>query len=383
MQVKKKEKKLISIIIPVYNEEKVILFTVKKIIRELQKRSFHYEIIIVNDGSNDDTLKIIKKLESEKIKILDFPINKGKGHAVKEGMIRAKGDVCLYTDADYSTPIGHFFKFLPYLKKYDVVIASRRLPESVIIKEQSFCKALAGKGSNFLIRKLLFLNYSDTQCGFKLFTNKVAKKIFPEIQCLRWGFDFELLKIAEFNNLRVKEMPVVWKHNPQTKVKFLDYFKTLIELNAVKRKYCSKNKEAALQLSKFFLVGGMNTFIDFLVLNLLLLIFGIGSTLSYSFFKAVSFLFSCSNSFFWNKKWVFKKNDTPRKKIAREVFSFFSIAFAGLIINTFLATLFFSIIPEIFPQLSGIFHANLGALVGSVAVAFFNFFGFKYFVFKK
>ncbi len=236
----------ISIIIPAYNEEKNIKATLKCIEHEFKGKFFNYEIIVVDDGSTDKTSKLVEEIKTPNIKLIKLDKNKGKGKAVKTGLMKAEGALCLYTDADNSTPITHLFDFLPYLQEYDIIIGSRSLPKSKITKRQPFYKEFLGKGGNLLIKKFLKLNYKDTQCGFKLLKKNVVKKVIPQLQCPRWGFDFELLKASEIEGFKIKELPITWRNNSKSAVSFFDYFKTLKNLLEVRKKYDRKiqNKES-------------------------------------------------------------------------------------------------------------------------------------------
>lgn len=222
----------LSIIIPAYNEEKVILSTVNDIVSTLNKnrKKCNYEIIVIDDGSIDNTAKLIKDIQINNVKLIQFLKNKGKGAAVKKGMLSANGEFCLYTDADNATPVNNLLHFEKYINSYDVIIGSRVLPESTIIKKQPLYRIIIGRVGNFLIRKILKINYFDTQCGFKLFTKKAVKKVFPKVHSSGWAFDFEVLKIAEEYGFKIKELPVTWKNNPDSKIKLVDYLKILKDL---------------------------------------------------------------------------------------------------------------------------------------------------------
>ncbi len=230
-------KKEISIIIPAYNEEKNIESTIGEIRRELKGKKFNYEIVVVDDGSTDNTCDKVKTIKDPNIRLIRFVKNKGKGEALKAGLLAANEKLRLYTDADNSTSITHLFDFLPHIQGYDIIIGSRGLPKSKIDKRQPFYKEILGKSGNLLIRKILKLSYADTQCGFKLFTKEAVEKVIPEARCSGWGFDFEILKIAEIKKIRVKELPITWKNSPDSAVGFFDYFKTLKSLLKIKKRY--------------------------------------------------------------------------------------------------------------------------------------------------
>ena len=218
----------LSIIIPAYNEEDRIKSGLEEIDKNLSGKD--YEILVVDDGSTDKTGEIVKNIDIEKVNLIQLKENKGKGAAVKEGVMRSSGEYILFTDADQSTSIDHVHKFLKEIKSYDIVIGSRSLPKSKITKKQPLYKRILGQLGSIIIRTTLNIPYKDTQCGFKLFRSAIAKEIFNEISCSGWAFDFEVLKIANNRGYKVKELPVVWENNPNTKVNLKDYLETLRNL---------------------------------------------------------------------------------------------------------------------------------------------------------
>src|SRR3989344_4312858 len=207
----------VSVIIPAYNEEKTIESALIKISTYLGKKGYDYEIIVVDDGSKDQTLTIAKKLASPKIRILENGVNRGKGYAVKCGVLHAQKDRVLFTDADMATPIEELENFSRF-QNYDILIASRALPDSKILSHQPRFRELGGRFINFFVRWLAVPGIYDTQCGFKLFRQEAAKKIFPLQTINRFGFDIEVLYIARKHGLTIKELPVTWSHHPNTKV---------------------------------------------------------------------------------------------------------------------------------------------------------------------
>jgi len=220
----------LSVIVPVFNEAAVIRETLQKIDFFLEQKGWASEIIVVNDGSTDNSLEEIRAAGLINLKLISHSSNLGKGAAVKKGMLNASGDLLLFLDADYSTDINQLENFLPYLNKgYDIVIGSRGLRDSKITVSQSKIKVLSGKLGLALTHLLVVPGIKDTQCGFKLF-KKNCLSIFRQQTLSGWGFDFELLFLASKQNLKVAEVAVEWKNRSDSKVKTFDYFRTLLEL---------------------------------------------------------------------------------------------------------------------------------------------------------
>ncbi len=208
----------VSIVIPTYNEEKNIRKTVYKILKFLKKENYDFEIIIIDDNSKDKTQYELKKIKkNKKIRILKNKKNMGKGYSVKKGILNAKKDYVLFSDADLSTPIKELKNFEKYLN-YDIVIASRALKESKISKKQPILRIFLGKIFNLLVQIIALKGIKDTQCGFKLLKKDVAKNIFSKMTINRWGFDVEMLFLAKKNKYLIKEVPVEWINDENTKL---------------------------------------------------------------------------------------------------------------------------------------------------------------------
>jgi len=221
----------LSIVIPAYNEEKRLPVTLQRIKDYLNKKNLSAEIIVVDDGSTDSTVEKIRQLKIDNLKILQNAVNCGKGYAVKRGVLEAKGEYILFTDADNSTPIEELDNFLSQVDENTILIGSRYLKESKIEIKQPMFRVMIGRLGNFLIRLLLFENIKDTQCGFKLFPHKIAKGIFSQQRINRFGFDFEILKLAKLRGYRIRELPVTWLNSPISRVNPLkDTLRTFLEL---------------------------------------------------------------------------------------------------------------------------------------------------------
>lgn len=230
----------LSVIIPFYNEQTRIFKSLKTIVSYLNKQDYSYEIILVDDGSQDDTKQILKNfLNNSKIRILKNNINSGKGNAVKRGMLAATGQLSIFTDADLSTPISEIEKLLAWANKgYNIVIGSRGLSHSNIHIRQSFHREKMGRIFNIIVQLLLFKGIKDTQCGFKLFKSDVSKSIFEQATINRFCFDVEILFIAIKSGQKIKEVPVDWYNSPNSKVKIpQDAIMMLIDLLMIKLKH--------------------------------------------------------------------------------------------------------------------------------------------------
>lgn len=222
----------LSIVIPAFNEEKRLGNNLVKIVDYCKKNIKNYEIIIVDDGSSDKTIQICNKYKNtSNIIILKNKKNMGKGFSVKKGILKSKGKLILFTDSDLSTPISELNKFLKVISKYDLIIGSRALNTSQV--ETRLFKKILGRIGNIFI-SFFVSDIKDTQCGFKLFKNEVAKKIFSKQTINRWGFDFEILYLAQKYKFDIKEVAVKWIEDKDSKVKLTDYPKTLLELMKIK-----------------------------------------------------------------------------------------------------------------------------------------------------
>lgn len=209
----------ISIIVPLYNEEGR-LANLSKIFKFFDNKNLHYELILINDGSSDKTLNKLNELSKNfKFKLISYQENRGKGYAIKMGMMKARGKYRLFTDIDLSTPIEVFDKFLPILSKYDIVIGSRKKRGARLIIHQPKLREELGKAFTILSQGFLNINLTDFTCGFKCFSKEAAEKTFFRQKINRWGFDTEILFISKKMGLSVKEVPVVWKNDIETRVK--------------------------------------------------------------------------------------------------------------------------------------------------------------------
>jgi len=185
----------ISIIIPAYNEESRIVSSLVSAWIYMNERQYNFELIVVDDGSKDKTVELVKQFG--KAKLIKQPKNMGKGAAVKTGMLQATGDIRIFTDADFSTPIYEIQKILNKLSgNADICIGSRAIDNSMIKKHQPFYREFMGKSFNKIVQVLLFKGIKDTQCGFKGFKKEAAEKIFSNAKIKGFSFDVEILFLA-------------------------------------------------------------------------------------------------------------------------------------------------------------------------------------------
>ncbi len=236
----------VSVVIPAYNEGERIELTLNKLSQYLEKKNSRFEIIVIDDGSSDDTAEKVRRVgeTDRRIALISYAPNRGKGFAVRQGMLRAANDAVLFTDADLSTPVEEIEIAVAELTRgFPVVIASRRHPESVIARRQSWVRELIGRTFNALVRLLIGLPYGDTQCGFKCFTQTAAKEIFSRTRIDRFSFDVEVLLSARARGYAVKEIPVRWTNAPGSKVRPLrDALKILRELWLLRRAIAQRQK---------------------------------------------------------------------------------------------------------------------------------------------
>jgi len=210
-----------SIVIPAYNESERIVSTLDRVLAYLAEQRWEAEVVVVNDGSRDATAQIVRSYAAQHphVRLIENPGNRGKGYSVRNGMMNARGDVLLFSDADLSSPIEEAPKLLAAIAAgADVALGSRWLRPDLQTERQPLPRQLFGRIYNLLLRMILGLNFKDTQCGFKAFTRAAAMAIFPRMRIERWGFDPELLFLAKKSGLRAVEVPVRWAHDDRSKI---------------------------------------------------------------------------------------------------------------------------------------------------------------------
>jgi dolichyl-phosphate beta-glucosyltransferase len=230
----------ISIIIPAYNERKRLPSTLQRVAEYLDKRDFAFaEILVVDDGSTDGTGDDAQEFARSRpgMRVLRNPGNRGKGHSVRHGMLEAKGDWALFTDADLSAPIEELEKLEAAVEREGAPIAfgSRAIDRSLVGVHQPALREYAGRFFNVVMRVVTGLPFHDTQCGFKLFRRDAAQAIFSRQQLERFGFDVEILFLAKRLGLAAVEVPVRWNDVAGTKVGTLQGLNGFIDLLRVRR----------------------------------------------------------------------------------------------------------------------------------------------------
>lgn len=211
----------ISVLIPIYNEGNNINFTINKI-NSFFSNKYNYEIIIVDDFSNNNTIEILKSIKNKNIKIFFNKSNKGKGYSLRKAIKESSGDIILTTDADLSADISEFDKlFRQYKKGYSFVIGSRSKKNSIIKVKQNLLRIFLGKSFNILVRIILGLNFKDTQCGFKLYESKKIKPFISLCKIDRFCTDVEILYLAKKNNISVFEEGIIWSNSKKSSVNIL------------------------------------------------------------------------------------------------------------------------------------------------------------------
>ncbi len=210
-----------SFIIPAYNESERLVTSLPKVFAYVRERQMQAEVIVVNDGSTDNTAEVTRSFASQysELRLLGNPGNRGKGYSVRNGMLHANGDILLFTDADLSSPIYEATKLFAAIEQgADVAIGSRWLQAALQTERQPWHRQLYGRFFNLALRAVLGLKYRDTQCGFKAFSRAAAQTVFSRQRIERWGFDPELLFLANKFKLRTVEVPVEWAHDHRSKI---------------------------------------------------------------------------------------------------------------------------------------------------------------------
>jgi glycosyltransferase involved in cell wall biosynthesis len=232
----------LSIVIPAFDERARLGESLRKIQAYIQAERSNAELIVVDDGSGDDTAEVALAVLAEQpdicSRVIRYEANRGKGYAVRTGLLAAHGDVALFTDADLSTPIEEMRKLVDPVKsgQYDITFGSRALDRRLIGTHQPWRREQGGKVMNFVIRAMSGLPFSDTQCGFKAFNMQKFRPLIDVMTIDRFGFDVEFLFVANYHGLRLKEIPVRWNNVEGSKVSVVrDTRRMFFELTQIRR----------------------------------------------------------------------------------------------------------------------------------------------------
>ncbi len=202
---------MLSVVIPAFNEQNRIMPFLKDLVAFKEKNPWVLELVVVDDGSTDATLQVLNGFKKH-IRVLQHEINKGKGFAIRTGVMAAKGDLVVVMDADGAIPASQLSKMRSALEKFDVVLGSRSLPESKIVAKRPFVKRILSKLFNFYVERLFGLGCNDILCGFKGFRKEITIRIFPPMVSGGWIFDVELLARAKAKNASIVQIPIEWNY---------------------------------------------------------------------------------------------------------------------------------------------------------------------------
>jgi dolichyl-phosphate beta-glucosyltransferase len=236
----------LSIVIPVYNEEQRIGPSLDKILAYLSGKTWSREIVLVDDGSRDGGIKLAcDRLEGrEQFRVISYGSNRGKGYALKQGMLASQGEYVLFTDADLSTPIEELDKMWSWFEQgFDIVQGSRKMPGANVERHQPWLRENMGKVFTALSNLIASVNVSDVTCGFKCYRGAVAHDLYANQRLFDWSFDAEIIHIARRHHYRLKEVPVRWLDERGTKVHLVrDSYRSFkglltIRLNAMRGLY--------------------------------------------------------------------------------------------------------------------------------------------------
>lgn len=232
----------ISIVIPAYNESERLGAPLKTILDFVSSSNLSAELIVVDDGSSDDTAQVAENafaaVPDVAARVIRYEKNKGKGFAVKTGLMATRGDVALFTDADLSTPIDEMHKLVSPIQKgrFDVAFGSRAIDRTLIGTHQPWRREQGGRVMNYIIKTMSGLPFYDTQCGFKAFNMSKFRPLLDVMKIDRFGFDVEFLFVANHHKLRLNEIPVRWNDVAGSKVSVLrDTRRMMSELMQIRR----------------------------------------------------------------------------------------------------------------------------------------------------
>jgi dolichyl-phosphate beta-glucosyltransferase len=228
-----------SIVIPAFNETARIDVALREVVSCIRSHNWDAEVIVVNDGSTDSTARQVLdfSISAPEVRLIENPGNRGKGFSVRNGLLQARGEIVMFTDADLSAPINEAERLFAAIQKgADIAIGSRWLDRSRQVHKQPLYRQFFGRCFNMITRSVMGLKFHDTQCGFKAFTRQAAQTVFQLQTIEGWGFDPEILFIATKRGLRIEEVPVTWGHDERSRISYLrDGFQMLREMMTIRR----------------------------------------------------------------------------------------------------------------------------------------------------
>jgi len=230
---------MLSIVVPAFNETQRIVPSLERVFTYMDRSHPEFEIVLVDDGSTDGMAALVRQRFGDRpqLRVVTYGANRGKGYAVRYGTLEARGDVVLFSDADFSTPIEELEKLLATLAEgYDMVIGSRALRGAEIRQRQPFYREGAGKFFNLLVRLFVLPGFHDTQCGFKCFRREPLLPVVRQLQIDGFAFDVELIALAVAAGLRVAEVPVVWVNSPSSRVRLRHGLAAFADLQGIRRR---------------------------------------------------------------------------------------------------------------------------------------------------
>ena len=247
----------LTIVVPAYNEAARLGLSLAKTLEYLNQNFESSELIVVDDGSTDDTAGVAEKAMAESgavsTRVIRYEPNRGKGYAVRVGLLAAQADVVLFTDADLSTPITETPKLVDPIRsgEFDVTFGSRALDRSLIGVHQPWRREQGGRLFNLIVRAATGLPFWDTQCGFKAFRMSVCRPLIESVQIERFGFDVELIYVAHLAGLRLSEIPVRWNNDAASKVSVVrDSFRMVDEVLRIRSAASRGDYDAAIEAVK-------------------------------------------------------------------------------------------------------------------------------------
>jgi dolichyl-phosphate beta-glucosyltransferase len=239
----------LSVVIPAYNEERRLPATLSAVLADLRGRRRPFEVLVADDGSSDATAGLAREAGPE-VRVLRLP-HRGKGAAVRDGVLASCGDLVLVTDADLSTPIEEVDLLVAALERCEVAIGSRNVAGARVAVRQRLDRRVMGRVFNLLVRLLLLPGLQDTQCGVKLFRRDVALAVFGRCQSDGFAFDVEALSLARRLGHRVAEVPVEWRNSPDSRVRpLVDVPRMFLELLTIRRRCRAERRFAIVDTSR-------------------------------------------------------------------------------------------------------------------------------------